>query len=804
MALHLQSLITVTETAKAVRHEVRDSVVFAVRMIMQGDGGLMAYIRNNTEELTGYQEHAPLTPSIDLACDFVMVYGTDRTMPERVRKFREAGYVVHLMTGIAWGEYQDYLNGETDGREHWDEGQRDRDGTPINHGPSVPYMVPTVAFSNYLTERLKAAVDAGVEAIHLEEPEFWDWGGYSEAFRREYEIRYREPFVPQHESVDAHYRTAQLKAELYARALSRCSQAVKEYAKVQYGKDLRFYVPTHSLINYTQWKIMSPEAALIGLDTVDGYIAQIWTGTSREANVYEGFYRERTFETAFLEYGVMQELTRGTGRRMWFLNDPIEDARGYTWENYRYNYHKTAVASLLNPEVWHYEICPWPQRVFDGVYPRLEPQAAGQEEPSMEHPEPRPIPDSYRTFLCSMFQLFGDMDQLVYAFEGMPETAGVFMSDTGLFERTFPDPVPTAPGYWAAMGAVKTKNSDVPAGAEAERRIAASRKFMEDTEGDAAKENSFITSTAFPQFFGLAMPLLKYGLPLRPVQLDNIRRFPGYLKDIRCAILSYEFMKPVSPDINLSIAEWVRSGGMLIYAGNESDPFHEIRSWWREAGYRTPAEHLFEILGLGRTPADGRYDFGNGTVTVYRILPARICLKKEYADAWRSLVRDTLEAGGLHWVYRNDITLKRGPYLICAVMDESVNDEPKVLRGCFADLMADGYPIITEKTVRPDEGAILFDLDTLKPGEFRVIAAAARITEPVAGERELSFRARTADRGLTTIRMRLPYPVGKALAADEDGTPVDVSCEYDAATQTALFVYRSCGRTVHIRAERTE
>ena len=32
------------------------------------------------------------------------------------------------------------------------------------------------------------------------------------------------------------------------------------------------------------------EAALINIPTVDGYIAQIWTGTSREANVYEGVY----------------------------------------------------------------------------------------------------------------------------------------------------------------------------------------------------------------------------------------------------------------------------------------------------------------------------------------------------------------------------------------------------------------------------------------------------------------------------------------------------------------------------------
>ena len=80
---------------------------------------------------------------------------------------------------------------------------------------------------------------------------------------------------------------------------------------------------------------------MISIPTVDGYIAQIWTGTSREANVYEGVYKERTFETAYLEYGVMQELVKGTGRRMWFLNDPIEDLPSYTWENYEYNYRRT-------------------------------------------------------------------------------------------------------------------------------------------------------------------------------------------------------------------------------------------------------------------------------------------------------------------------------------------------------------------------------------------------------------------------------------------------------------------------------
>ncbi len=95
----------------------------------------MAYIRNKKEELTGYQASGDFRPSVDLQCDFVMVYGIDDTMPDRIRQYREKGYVIHLMTGIAWGEYQDYLDGKWDGRKHWDEGQVERSGKDVIHNP---------------------------------------------------------------------------------------------------------------------------------------------------------------------------------------------------------------------------------------------------------------------------------------------------------------------------------------------------------------------------------------------------------------------------------------------------------------------------------------------------------------------------------------------------------------------------------------------------------------------------------------------------------------------------------------------
>lgn len=752
----------------------------------------MAYIRNKKEELTGYQASGDFRPSVDLQCDFVMVYGIDDTMPDRIRQYREKGYVIHLMTGIAWGEYQDYLDGKWDGRKHWDEGQVERSGKDVIHNPTVPYMVPTVSFSEYLTERMKIAVDMGVEAIHVEEPEFWDRSGYSEAFKREYEIYYKEPWRPQHEDLDVQYKSARLKAYLYSRAIDRVSAALKEYAKVVYNRDLRFYVPTHSLLNYTQWKIMSPEAALINIPTVDGYIAQIWTGTSREANVYEGVYKERTFETAYLEYGVMQELVKGTGRRMWFLNDPIEDLPSYTWENYEYNYRKTAAASLLHPHIWHYEICPWPHRVFDGRYPRFQPNIAKKDETSYETDQSRPIPGSYSTLLSGMFQLFGDMEQKEFCFEGAGDSVGICMSDSGLFQRTFPDGIVNGRKLGDRFAMAKHKNTGNPVDEEAAEAL------MKEIREDESLLLDFIQSDAFPQFYGMSLPLLKYGLPVRPVQLDNVRRFAGYLDTLKVLILSYEYIKPEAPDINTAVLSWVMNGGTLLYIGDGSDPFHRIDSWWRKSGYENPARHLFRLAGMEETPEDGVYPAGNGKIVIWNMVPAKICLSRELAQEYRYKVKDALESLGLSWEFRNDLTLHRGPYIISAVMDESVTDEKKVWEGLFADLGENDYPVITHKEIGPDETALLFDFDTIREDAFRVIGTSARVLDAQTDDGGFQLKLKTADKIRAYTRVRLPQKAAAALAVDEQGQHVPMEVNWDDASRTLLLCYDSHSEEVTV------
>jgi hypothetical protein len=183
----------------------------------------------------------------------------------------------------------------------------------------------------------------------------------------------------------------------------------------------------------------------------DGYIAQVWTGTARTANLYEGRRSERTFETAFLEYGAMQNLVRASGRRVWYLNDPIEDDPNHDWDDYRTNWESTLTASLLQPEVWHYEIMPWPDRVFNSRHPLKSIPA----ERTVKEQEQAPvgtglggfgrgnanvervvIPKLYETELQTVIGALGDMKQSAVRWENAgTSNTGVLISDTMMFQR---------------------------------------------------------------------------------------------------------------------------------------------------------------------------------------------------------------------------------------------------------------------------------------------------------------------------------------------------------------------------------
>ncbi len=678
-------------------------------------------VTDRSLELTGFQDPRPYTPAYDLRNDFVMVYGIQESRIDAIKSWVQQDYVPHLMTGIAWGDYQDFK--DINGQDIMSLSQIEANGREKLHGHRIPYVVPSVEFSDYITEKLKPMIDAGVLAIHLEEPEFWAYTGFSPAFAREWELYYHEPYVRADSSPDAQFKASRLKYYLYGRALRRVAEACKEYAWQKYQRQLRIYVPTHSLINYTQWSIVSPQSSLIDSAVVDGCIAQVWTGTSRTRNVYQGKLEERTFETAFLEYGVMQELVRGTNRRMWFLADPIEDNPRYDWDDYRVNYKATLIAQLLQPHIWHYEICPWPSRVFLGKYPARSPEA-------------KPIPGDYATTLCTVFNQLRDMNQPDIEWLEATHGIGVFMADSGMFQRA-------EPAYRLAA-----KDGSDPTKAE--------RKDIEH----------------FSAFYGLTLPLLKNGVPVQPVQLDNVARFPGYLSDYKVLVLSYEFIKPETPAINQAVAEWVAQGGALLYVGADTDPFSTITGWWNTGKnrYETPAQHLFDILGLDRTAGEGHYNYGKGHVFVRRKHPAYYSRSRETADVYRTVVKQAADAVGLPYREHNFLQLRRGPYIIAACLQESVSETPLELKGQFVDVYNPDLPVLESLTLQPGQQTWLLDLNRMDPDKVEPIASSGRFETWTQTDQSVEFMLSSPDNVRVISRIRIPKRPSSITIEDKELT----------------------------------
>ena len=580
---------------------------------------------------TTFQSSREWRPTIDNRADAVMVYGvggnpSDRnrkgyTFEERVKSWRDHGYITHFMTGIAWGEYQDYFTGKWDGKWHLDEGQVTVKGDTIWHGHMVPYIVPSENYLKYMKEmHVKRVIDAGINSIFMEEPEFWARAGYSEAFKREWKEYYGFDWRPQHESPENTYLANKLKYYLYYRALNEVFTYAKEYGKSK-GMDIKCYVPTHSLVNYSQWQIVSPEASLASLPCVDGYIAQVWTGTSREPNYFNGKAAERVFETAYLEYGSMESMTAPTGRKMFFLTDPIEDWPR-DWVDYKHNYEATFTAQLLYPNISDYEIMPWPERIYEGLY-KVSPDSDRKDR----------IPRHYSTQMQVMVNTLNFMPESSNKVSGT-EGISILMSNSLMFQR-----FPTHQGY------------DDP---------------------------------QLSNFYGQALPLLKRGVPVKTAHLENLG-FKEALAGTKVLLMSYSNMKPLDPAAHEHLAAWVKKGGVVLYSGRDNDPFQTVREWWNTGDnhYAAASDHLFGLMGIPAGAEEGEYKYGKGTVYIMRTDPKEYVLTaggdRKFLETVCMLYSDKAKAGKVG--FKNSFYLERGPYDIVAVMNESVSDEPYTVTG---------------------------------------------------------------------------------------------------------------------------
>ena len=521
--------------------------------------------------------------------------------------------------------------------------------------------------------------------------------------------------------MDAQYRASKLKYELYFKALREVFRHVKSRAAEQ-GKTVECIVPTHSLNNYAQWRIVSPMAHLMELTEMDGYIAQVWTGTARSATTYRGVRKERTFEAGYLEYSQML-VVRPTGRKVWFLADPIEDNPNRSWNDYKLNYECTVISSLMFPEVHRFEVMPWPSRIFQGTYPKIDLDTTSGDREG--------IPADYAIEILTVINALNDMDQADVEYDTGTRGVGVLVSDTLMFQRAAPTP------------------SDAHLG----------------------------------NLFGLALPLVKHGIPVELVQMENLTQ-PGVLNNLTVLLLTYEGQKPLKPEYHDILKDWIHSGGALLYVDDGKDSYNHVREWWNIQGTKekTPRDDLFARLNLDDSAAHTPVQLGSGWARVLENAPSFLAKEADGADTLLRIVGTLLEKKGETLKTQNYLKLRRGPYVIASVMDESVSEEPLHLTGRFVDMLDPMLPVVREKTLQPNERTLLYDLAWSEThlNTAKVTAAACRVREEKDETGVLSFVTRGP--AATRARMRILLPNAPGSLSTAPGIYVEQQWDEDSKT----------------------
>jgi hypothetical protein len=229
-------------------------------------------------------------------------------------------------------------------------------------------------------------------------------------------------------------------------------------------------------------------------------------------------------------------------------------------------------------------------------------------------------------------------------------------------------------------------------------------------------------------FYGLALPLLKRGIPITPVQLEN-DTLKGFLDPQKVLLLSYTGQKPQGPEVHAPLAAWVKKGGVLIVVDDDKDPYNQAREWWNESGKtdRIPRQHLFECLGLKDEQFTGSpVRVGKGSVIWLRENPVQFAVSTEADARLADVVKTASTSAGLTWQETNHLVLRRGPYRIAAGLDESIPAAAEVLTGRFVNLFDPGLKLQKSVTVDPASRLFLLDLDAVKSRSPRLLASACK------------------------------------------------------------------------------
>jgi hypothetical protein len=146
------------------------------------------------------------------------------------------------------------------------------------------------------------------------------------------------------------------------------------------------------------------------------------------------------------------------------------------------------------------------------------------------------------------------------------------------------------------------------------------------------------------------------------------------------------------------------------------------------------------------------------------------------------------------------LCVRRGPYVVAAVLDETVSNDPVLtLKGTFVDLFEPALPLVTSRTLHRDERALLYDIHwAVRKGiQAKVLAAGARVRNERVDGGALAFTMRGPAGSTANARVFLPGPPRRVTT----DPALDVRTQWDAPSSTLWLAMPNVAADVSVRME---
>jgi len=290
--------------------------------------------------------------------------------------------------------------------------------------------------------------------------------------------------------------------------------------------------------------------------------------------------------------------------------------------------------------------------------------------------------------------------------------------------------------------------------------------------------------------YGMLIPLINRGIPVSSFVMERVQD-KNYANLYKIIVLSYEEFKPIKPEMNIALAEWVKRGGSLIILDYDSDELDkDDYFWWRKIGFETPLEHLLAQFKDG---------YGNGNVIQEKISPSEFANAESASKKYLPLIDTAIKNTPIPMKLETPGTfcMKRGEYIVAHSLKEDVS-----LKGKFVDIFDTNLPVINDIKLKPGESGLYKDVtEILKNGKTPVVLQTSlRLISQEYENDELKFVVKGPEETPGVARLFLAGKENIDVTA-VNSRDEEIAVEVQNDGETYLLKFPNCpkGMTVMVR-----